>query len=57
MCDGLLCSFSGYDTERPEFGARQAKPTFDRWKNFVNLTMAREALSAIRDKASATLTN
>lgn len=55
ICDGLLHSFLCYDTERPEFGTRQAKPTFERWKDFVNLTVAREALSSIRDKAAAAL--
>lgn len=48
ICDGLLHSFSCYDTE-------QAKPTFERWKDFVNLTVAREALSSIRDKAAAAM--
>lgn len=54
-CNKLLYNFSSYDTERPEFDTRQAKPTFERWKDHVDLTVAREALSSIRDKAAAAM--
>lgn len=53
-CDNLLRVFSGYEEERPELGGRQAKPTFDRWKNRVSLNSAKSALVAIREKAAAT---
>ncbi len=55
VCDELLRNFSDYDTERPEFGPRQAKPTFERWRQLVDLTMAREALVGVRNKAAAVL--
>lgn len=55
VCDELLRNFSHYDSERPEFGLRQAKLTFERWRQLVDLTMAREAMSGIRNKAAAVL--
>lgn len=52
-CDMLLNNFAYYDSEFPGSCARQAKPTFDRWRAFVDINMAREAFSAIRSKAAA----
>lgn len=56
-CDRLLLSYSDYDTERPEFGPRQAKPTFETWRDTVRLLDARAALSSIRQKAATFLLN
>jgi S-formylglutathione hydrolase FrmB len=55
VCDRVLREFESYDAHRPEFGARQAKPTFDAWKGRVPLAEARTALAAIRGKAAAAL--
>lgn len=52
VCDKLLSEFTGYETERPEYGELQAKPTFDFWEPLVNLKHAREALLGIRSKAA-----
>lgn len=53
ICDDLLNNFTDYETERPEYGERQAKPTFELWKSLVNLKHAREALTGIRSKAAS----
>ena len=53
VCDDVLRNFSHYDIERPEFGTRQAKPTFERWRKLVDLNMAREAITSIRTKAAS----
>lgn len=50
-CDGLLLAFADYDVERPEYGARQAKPTFDAWSRVLCIAEARTAIAAIRSKA------
>ncbi|WP_424196606.1 hypothetical protein ACMYR3_16990 (plasmid) [Ampullimonas aquatilis] len=50
-CDRLLRSFSHYDTEYPGLGRRQPKPTFERWRQTIDLNMARKAIAGIRDKA------
>lgn len=55
VCDELLHNFSHYDTERPEFGKRQPKPTFERWRHLVDLTTVREAVAGIRNKAASVL--
>lgn len=55
VCDQLLHNFSHYDTERAEFGERQAKPTFERWRHLVDLAMVREAVGGIRNKAASVL--
>ena len=55
VCERLLYNFSHYDTERPEFGIRQAKPTFERWRELVDLNMAKDALTSIRNKAASEL--
>lgn len=51
VCDSLLRNFSDYQIERPEFGTRQAKPTFERWKNTIDLDIAKGAVDSIRCKA------
>jgi hypothetical protein len=54
-CDYMLNAFAEYDVMKPEYGVRQAKPTFDAWKGRVPLAEARVALTAIRNKAAAAL--
>lgn len=51
--DGVLRALEGYRVERPEFGSRQAKPTFDTWARTLSLTDAIEAITGIRNKAAA----
>ncbi|WP_321944471.1 hypothetical protein [Paraburkholderia tropica] len=51
--DGVLQAFADYDTERPEYGQRQPKPTFDIWARMLSLADAREAIAGIRNKAAA----
>lgn len=51
--DAVLLAFADYDTERPELGSRQPKPTFDTWAHAVRLDDAREAITDIRKKAVA----
>lgn len=51
--EGVLRAFADYDTERPDFGSRQAKPTFDTWRRALQLTDATEAITGIRNKAAA----
>lgn len=51
--DGVLRAFADYDTDRPEFGPRRAKPTFDIWARMVALADAKEAITGIRNKAAA----
>jgi len=51
--DGVLQAFAGYDTERPEWGQRQPKPTFDVWARMVPPANARGAMTGIRNKATA----
>ena len=50
-CNHLLSTFSEYDQEISGVGRRQAKPTFERWREHIDLNMAREAIAGIRDKA------
>lgn len=51
--DAVLRAFVDYETERPEWGSRQPKPTFDVWARMVPLADAKEALTGIRDRAVA----
>ncbi|MGT2457789.1 hypothetical protein ACU4GI_33345 [Cupriavidus basilensis] len=51
--NALLRAFSDYDTERPEYGRRQPKPTFDAWARLVCLADAKDAIAAIQKKAAA----
>lgn len=55
VCDELLGAFADYRIERPEYGARQAKPVFEAWKNLVRLDEPIAAITAIRTKASSHL--
>lgn len=55
VCDQLLSVFAEYNIERPEFGARQAKPVFDVWKKSVCLDEPIAAMTAMRAKASSYL--
>lgn len=51
--DDVLRVFADYNTERPECGQRQPKPTFDIWARLVSVADAREAIAGIRNKAAA----
>ena len=55
VCDRLLAVFAKYGIEKPEHGARQAKPVFEAWKGLVSLDEVTAALSAMRTKAQSHL--
>lgn len=54
-CDEVLGCFADYDIDRPEYGSRQAKPVFDAWSHTVDLQLARDAMTRIRNKAATSL--
>lgn len=52
QCDSVLKVFECYEVESPEFSI-SGKSTFDFWRQLVKLDVAKSALTAIRDKATA----